>query len=209
MSNDLLQIYNSFIRAYRTANNAPFRARKKYETLPQDVKNKVERIKLFFDSYNLDKNDFFDAPYFLFSDTKYFPFEYYLSRKAIKCYTDFQKELLIRGPDEPRNLIKIKNSVKFIKKFCESESIKFKDYLNHNKDKIPSFITHLKERQVSIYFLLGLDQFQSAFYSFNSNLSKFIIPDIYENFELYQKKFNTSKHARIFVKVILNKKILD
>jgi hypothetical protein len=208
VNGDLLQIYNSYVRAYRVANNAPYQPRKNYETLPQKVKNKVERIKIFFDAYDLNKDDFFDAPYFIFRDTKYFPFEYYLSRKAIKSYSDFQKELLMRGPDEPKNLLKIKNTVQFLKKFCKNENIKFKDYLNHNREKIPSFITHLKERKVSIYFLLGLDNFTSAFYSFNSNLSKFMIPDIYDNFELYQKNFNTSKYARVFVKTILNKNII-
>lgn len=208
MNKDLLEIYNSFVHSYRTFNNAPFRARKNYETLPQEIKNNVERIKIFFDSYHLDKNDFFDAPYFLFPDTKYFSFDYYLSRKAIKSYMDFQKELLMRGPDEPRNLVKIKNSVQFLKGFLKNENLIFDEYLNHKKENIPSFITHLKERTVNLYFLLGLENFSNAFYSFNSNLLKFILPDIYENFEYYQKNFNTSKNGRLFVKTILNKKIL-
>lgn len=208
MNHDLLDIYNSFIRAYRTANSAPYRARKTYDTLPQEVKNKVERIKLFFDSYDIDVNDFFEAPYFLYPDTKYFPFDYYLSRKAVKSYSDFEKQLLMLGPDNSRNLIKIKNSASFIKKFLKENNISFLEYLDYKKDKVPSFITHLKNKKVSVYFLLGLEGFNKAFFSFDSNLLKFIIPDIYENYELYNKKFTTSKHARILVKSILNKKIL-
>lgn len=206
--NQLLDIYNSFIRAYRQANNAPYRARKNYESLPQDIKNKVERIRIFFESNsNLNMDEFFQSPYFLFSDTKYFPFDYFLSRKAIRNYTDYQKELLMLGPDDSRNLIKIKNSAIFLKKFLKEESLKFSEYLNHQKEKIPSFITHLKNRNMSIYFLLGVEGFESCFYAFDSNLAKFIIPDIYENFELYNKKFLTSKHARLFVKNILTQKI--
>ena len=205
---DLLEIYNSFIRAYRQSNNAPYRARKNYDSLPQDIKNKVERIKLFFDANpNLNVDEFFLSPYFLFNDTKYFPFDYYLSRKAIRNYTDYQKELLMLGPDDSRNLVKIKNSALFLKKFLKDENLKFSEYLNHQKEKIPSFITHIKNRNVTIYFLLGIDGFESAFYAFDSNLTKFIIPDIYENFETYNKKFLTSKHARLFVKNILAQKI--
>lgn len=208
MSRDLLDIYNSYLRAYRLANSAPYTPRKKYETLPQEVKNKVERIKLFFDTYDLNMDEFFDAPYFVFNDTKYLPFDYYLSRKAIKCYSDFQKKLLMEGPDHPRNLLKIKNSVIFIKKFCKKENINFYDYFNYKKENVPSFITHLKNRDVSLYLLFGLESFQSSFFAFDSNLLKFMMPDIYDNFDLYLKKFNTSKHARMFVKTILNKKIL-
>lgn len=208
MNHDLLDIYNSFIRAYRTANSAPYRARKNYDTLPQEVKTKVERIKLFFDSYEIDINDFFEAPYFLYPDTKYFPFDYYLTRKAVKSYSDFEKQILMMGPDHIRNLVKIKNSASYIKRFLKNEGLSFSQYFEDRKDKIPSFITQLKNRKVSIYFLLGLDGFQKAFFSFDSNLLKFIIPDIYENYELYNKKFSTSKTARILVKSILNKKIL-
>lgn len=208
MSKDCLDIYNSYLRAYRKANSAPYTPRKKYETLPQEVKNKIERIKLFFEIYDVSMDDFFDAPYFIFSDTKYLPFDYYLSRKAIKSYSDFQKKLMMEGPDHERNLIKIKNSVIFVKNFCLKENVKFSEYLNHKKESVPSFITHLKNRDVSLYFLLGLDGFQIAFFSFDSNLLKFMMPDIYDNFELYSKKFNTSKNARTFVKIILNKKIL-
>lgn len=209
MSSDLLNIYNSFVRSYRTANNAPYRSRKNYDTLPQEVKNKVERIKLFFDSNNLNVDEFFEAPYSLYKDTKYFPFEYYLTRKAIRTYADYQKDILMQGPDDMRNLIKMRNSVVFLKKFCENEKISFSQYLNHLKEKVPSFITHLKNRNVSIYFLLGLEGFQNAFFAFDSGLTKFIIPDIYDNYELYNKKFLTSKNARLFVKSILNKKILS
>ena len=208
MKPGLLDIYNSFIKAYRVANSAPFRYRKTYETLPQEVKNKVERIKLFFDSYEINVDDFFEAPYFLYKDTKYFAFDYYLSRKAVKSYADFEKEIIMLGPDNIRNLIKIKNSVLFLKKFLKTEAIPFPDYLNNKKDKIPSFVTHLKNRNVSIYFLMGLDSFEKAFFAVDSNLLKFIIPDIYENYELYNKKFLTSQNARILVKSILNKNIL-
>lgn len=209
MKHDLLDIYNSFIKAYRTANSAPFRYRKTYETLPQEVKNKVERIKLFFDSYEINVDDFFEAPYFLYNDTKYFAFDYYLSRKAVKSYSDFEKEILMMGPDHIRNLVKIKNSALFLKKFLKTEGICFAEYLNNKKEKVPSFVTHLKNRNVSIYFLMGLEGFEKAFFAFDSNLLKFIIPDIYENYELYNKKFLTSQNARILVKSILNKKILS
>lgn len=208
MNHDLLDIYNAFIRAYRTANSSPYRARKNYDTLPQEVKNKVERIKLFFDSYEIDLNDFFEAPYFLYQDTKYFPFDYYLSRKAVKSYSDFQKQILMLGPDHIRNLIKIKNSAMFLKKFLKKEGLNLNGYFEDKKDKIPSFITHLKNKKVSIYFLMGLEGFHKSFFGFDSNLLKFIIPDIYENYELYNKKFSTSKTARLLVKSILNKKIV-
>jgi len=205
---DVLSIYNSFIRAYRSANSAPYRLRKNYETLPAEIKSNLERIKLFFDSYEIDVDDFFDAPYFLYKDTKFFSFEYFLSRKAIKSYSDFQKQILMMGPDHPRNLIKIRNSVVFIRNFCKSVQISPSDYLKYGKDKVPFFITHLKDRNVSIYFLMGLDGFESEFFAFESNLLNFIVPDFYENFELYNKKYLTSQNARIFIKTILNKKIL-
>ena len=112
------------------------------------------------------------------------------------------------GPDHPRNLIKIRNSVVFIRNFCKSVQISSSDYLKHGKDKVPFFITHLKDRNVSIYFLMGLDGFESEFFAFESNLLNFIVPDFYENFELYNKKYLTSQNARIFIKTILNKKIL-
>jgi len=56
---------------------------------------------------------------------------------------------------------------------------------------------------------LKVIRFEKAFFAFDSNLLKFIIPDIYENYELYNKKFLTSQNARILVKSILNKKILS
>ena len=113
------------------------------------------------------------------------------------------------GPDHIRNLVKIKNSALFLKNFLKTEGILFTEYLNNKKEKVPSFVTHLKNRNVSIYFLMGLDGFEKAFFAFDSNLLKFIIPDIYENYELYNKKFLTSQNARILVKSILNKKILS
>ena len=207
--NDSLFIYNSFVKAYRISSNKPYRLRKNFDTLDEDTKNKIERIKIFFDKHeNINVEDFFNSPYFLYKDVKYFPLEYFLTPKAIRSYSDYQKELLMLGPDHEMNLIKIKNSVVFLKKFLKQNNFNFSDYLNHYTENIPTFILHLKNRQVSIYFLLGVNYFDQSFFSFDSNLMKFIIPDLYENFNTYQQKFLTSKYARIFVKNILNKKIL-
>lgn len=207
--NDCLVIYNSFVKAYRKFNNKPYRLRKNYDTLENDIKNKIERLKLFLDKHqNIDVDDFFNSPYFLYKDVSYFPLEYFLSPKAIRCYSDYQKNLLMLGPDDNQNLIKIKNSVIFLKKFLSNNGIIFSNYFDHYTENIPSFILHLKDRNVSIYFLLGVNYFEQAFFSFDANLIKFIIPDLYQNFEIYKEKFLTSKYARIFVKNVLNKKIL-
>lgn len=206
---DNLQIYNSFIKAYRVSNNKPYRARKNYDDLPDDTKNKIERIKIFFDkNKNINVDDFFQSPYFLYKDANHYSLEYFLSQKAIRCYADYQKSLLMFGPDYEKNLIKIKNSVIFLKNFLKQQNLNLSDYFGHYTENIPSFILHLKDRNVSIYFLLGVNYFEQAFFSFDSNLLKFIIPDLYENFEIYNQKFLTSKYARIFVKNVLSRKIL-
>jgi len=200
-------IYNSFLKVTRSAKNTPFKLRKDFTKLDENIFVSLKRLSSFFKRFpNIKIEDFFSAPYRLYKDETFFPLEFYTSLKATKAYTLTQKQLAMTDPDNPEQIKFIKESIVFIYNFCKKYNIQINQYLNHRTNNEYSFILHLRDRKISVYILFGFSGIDSIIKSKDSEVLKFIIgEDFYNNFFVFKTKFLNSKRALNLVTLGLQK----
>lgn len=200
-------VYNTFLRITRSQNDQPYRLRKQFDDLPDKTKISVKKITSFLTRFtHIKVEEFFLAPYKIYPDEKYFDLEYYTSLKATKAYTLYQKKKIYSDPDSDEQIAFINESLQFILRFCREQGISLADYINHKIDTTPSFLVHLKEHNVNIYTLLGLNGFNKAMNAFGVDMVKFIISEeLYNQVDVFRTKLFASKKAAILVEKGLQK----
>jgi len=204
------RIYNTFLKTSRANNKLPFKYRKNFDKIDDKVFICVKKLSSFFKRYpHIKLEEFFNAPYSLYPDEKYFPLDFYITLKATKAYTLLQKKLVTLDPDSPEQLNNIKQSLLFIRKFCSDRKLPVHDYINHKIGNEYSFLIHLKEHNVNVYTLLGFSSFEKNLKSRDSEVAKFIIgEDIYNNIQNFRTKLYNSQKALKLVELGI-KKILN
>ena len=171
-------IYNTFLKTSRQSSKLPFKYRKDFSKLDESTFIHIKKLASFFKKFpNIKLDEFFSAPYKIYSDESYFPLEFYISLKATKAYTLVQKQVAMADPDCEEQIKFIKTSLVFIYNFCKSKNTSFNNYIIHKTNNEFSFIIHLKERNISIYSLFGFDNFEKAFKSREAEVLKFILGD--------------------------------
>lgn len=203
-------IYNTFLRVSRSKNKLPFKLRKNFDKLNNETFVAIKKVSNFLKRFpHIKIEEYFKAPYELYTDEEYFPLEYYHSLKATKAYTLLNKKKENLEPDSEEQLNSIKESLIFIKKFCNAKNILTSSYLNHKTNNEYSFIIHLKEHKVNVYTLLGYSNFEKIIKQGNAEIIKFIIgEELYNNIGLYRTKLYSSQKASKLVELGL-KKILN
>lgn len=203
-------IYNTFLRVSRSKNKLPFKLRKNFDKLNNETFVSIKKVSNFLKRFpHIKIEEYFKAPYSIYSDEEYFPLEYYHSLKATKAYTLFNKKQENLDPDSDEQLIGIKESILFIKNFCMSKNLSPANYINHKTNNEYSFILHLKEHKVNIYTLLGYSGFEKTIKQRDAEVVKFIIGEnLYNNISVYRTKLYNSQKASKLVELGL-KKILN
>lgn len=200
-------IYNSYLKVTRSNSDLPYRLRKNFEKIDDKLFVALKKLSSFFKKYpHIKIEDFFKAPYSLYTDEKYFPIDYYYSLKAIKSYTLFNKKQINMDPDSDEQLKSIKESLVFINSFCRKNNLNVRNYISHKTNNEYSFILHLKEHNVNVYTLLGFNSFETALRSCNAEIAKFIIgEEIYNNVQVFRTRLYNSKKACKLVELGLKK----
>jgi len=204
-------IYNNYLIATRTSKNLPFKLRKNFDKLDDKNFVLIKKIASFLRRFpHIKTEEFFKAPYVVYSDQDYFPLEYFTTLKATKAYTLFQNKKLSMDPDSDEQLNNIKQSLVYIFNFCQKNQINPKNYINHKTNNQFSFMIHLKEHKVNVFSLLGFENFEKNLKLVESDVAKFIVgDDLFNNISVFRTKLYSSKKAvklvELGIKKIINK----
>jgi len=195
------QIYNSFLKVYRSKNKLPFKFRKNFENFDAAKMMQVKKLAIFFKKFpHIKMDEYFYAPYSLYPDEKFFDLNYYTSLKATKSYSLYNKKIVFSEPDSNEQLLSIKESLRFILNFCKEKRIDPLNYIYHKTNNEFSFVVHLKEHKVNVYVLLGYVDFEKTFKARDVEILKFILgDDFFNNLPTFKTKLLNSKKALTLV----------
>jgi len=192
-------IYNTFIKVSRGAKNQPYRARKDFTDFDDKDFIYLKKLSNFFNRFkHISVLEFFQAPYELYKDEKYFGLDYYTSLKATKAYTLVLKKNEQLDPDDEKQLRALLISFKFIKEFCIENNISIDSYANHKTNNIFSFLLHLQEHKINLYSLFEFkDAIRNMRISGAEILEFMFGNDFFNRVETLRTKYIISGKARI------------
>jgi hypothetical protein len=191
---DLENIYNTYLRISRTRKNLPYKTRKDFSNISDDV-NYVTLLKLenFFNrNPYVNLNDFFEAPYMIYEDENHFDLSFYITQKAMKTYSLYQKKKTYLDPDSDVQRKAVLNGLEFIYKFCKENKISLDEYMCHKSNAINTVFLHLKEKNISVYNCLAFSNFDKAINSQNYELLEFMLGDVISKLPIFRTKLYSS-----------------
>lgn len=189
-------IYNLWLKSLADANSRQYRNRKDWTDLDDTKTTCLLKLDYLFKRFpQIDPYQFFCAPYSVYEDEKYFDLKFYTTQKALSVYSSHWKLIEIDGDIESEYMVGlVKNSFKFILKFCNDNKIDGERYLDYRVGIYPSFITHLKERHISIYALMEFSNLMDALSISDKSDRKVFGMEFYlDNYHIYRSKYNRSK----------------
>jgi hypothetical protein len=198
------KIYNVYLKTRATQQNRPYRYRKNFKNFKY-TKDVLKIGSLFSNYPHIDVDKYFEAPYKVWDTKEIYNIDFYSKRKALNCYVNYKKMLLSLHPDDPYHLNKLISGFYFIKEFCLTHKLELDEYIDH-KDGIYSFLSHLKNDNVSIYNLFSLDGFKNKFRDdVDGELKNTLFSDLYIDYDMMYRRFINSKKCRILSKKCLKK----
>jgi len=179
-------IYNSFLKTSRIIKNQPFKYRKNFDSITPTVELCLKKLERLFNSHtSISYDTFFIAPYKVYNEQDYFDLQFFVTQKAIKCYTVYVKQLEAEDPDTSSMIDISKASCVFIYKYCKDKGITLNKYKQEMSGNIPTPILHVKEHKINFYLLHGL------------NIQNLVSPDMISIYNLmFNNFFNTYNLTR-------------
>ena len=201
------RIYNEYLKTSRQAKSQPYRLRKNFDDIPSDVLVYLKRISNILRKFpSIHVNDYFKAPYSIYGTEEYFDLKYFTSQKAIKAYTLYVQKEPDFDPDSEDMLLKVLDSLKFLKDFLSTNNISLQQYPSHMTNEMKSFILHWKERKIHPYVLIELPNALYYIRHEDQELLKFMFGEnVYENIQLYTNRYFSSKKLKVLIKQGLKK----
>lgn len=196
------QIYNNHLVVSRRGK--PFKLRKNFSKLDEDKVISLQKLSKLFNEYpNLNQEEFFEAPHKVYPDEDtHYPLDFYTKPKAIKCYTQYMKQLEFMSPDSEKSLKRLVASLNFVTKYCKEKGISLGEYETHEEGTLPCFVEHLKHHKISFYTLHALTFRKPAV---DSRILDFIFPDFYRNFQITRASFYNSSKMKDLAKKAVTK----
>ena len=136
--------------------------------------------------------DFFNAPYYVYSDNKPYNLKFYSTYNGVKVYNIYEKKLLTLNPDNEQVLKRTKEGVRFIMQFCKDTKISYKDYFTHYTDKINTFWMHLKENRINVYCLFLCDNLYNIYNRSDKDVINFMLDNLMKNINMYRTVYYNS-----------------
>ena len=150
-------IYNSYLIASRTVQNKPFKLRQDFTSIDSQVYTTLKKLGLFFEkNHNIKQVDFFTAPFSYYGADNFFDIHFFLTPKAIKCYSLYIKKKETQDPDNADTISSTKNCCVFIYKYCKDNNLTLHDYKNLINGTTPIVLQHLRDHSINFYTLHGL-----------------------------------------------------
>jgi hypothetical protein len=192
-------IYNNFLATRKKIKNQPFKLRQDFTKLDDTTILQLKKLETFFtNNRSVNIEIFFTAPYIIYSKDDFFDLQFFLTRKALTCYTLYCKKLETAEPDTEENIEKASECVRNIYKYCRENHLTLAEYNSHIIGKMPGVLSHLKEHKINFYTLHGLNNRQ--IHTIEKELVEFIIPNFYNTFYITQQNFIKSVKLKKFFK---------
>lgn len=188
-------IYNAHLRVSRSKKGQPYKERKDFSDIQNHKDyNVLLRLEGFFKrNPYINLKDFFESPYDVYEDEDYFPLDFYLSQKAVKIYSLYQKKKTYSDPDSDLQKKYLIDGFSFIYNFCKSNKLQVDDYLSHKTNNMSTVFLHLKEKSISIYNCLSFTNFQETINNHSYELLEFMLGDIISKLPNFRTKYYASK----------------
>jgi len=182
-------IYNSYLYATRSAQNKPTRFRKNFTKLKDQDFVSLKKLSAFFAKHNhINYQDWFIAPFKVYSKDEYFDLKFFNSRKALKCYSLYMKEKEMSNPDSEDTIESIKDGFRYIAKYCIRNSLTIEEYMEHFTNNMPTCLLHLQEHRLNFYTLHALEV-ESTIKTIEKDVLDFIVKDFQTIFASTRTKF--------------------
>lgn len=192
-------IYNNFLATRKKVKNQPFKLRRDFSKLDDNTLLHLKKLESFFkNNRNVNIDIFFTAPYVIFSKEDFFDLQFFLTRKALTCYTLYCNQLETLEADTEENIEKVKESLKFIYKYCRDNNLTIAEYNNHIIGQMPGVLTHLKEYKINFYTLHGLNNKQ--YQQVEKDLIEFMLPRFFKTLHITQQNYIKSVKLKKFFK---------
>lgn len=200
-------IYNSYLIASRTARDKPFKIRQNFTNIDDKTYIILKKLSLLFENNrNVNILDFFKAPYEYYPDTDYIDLQFFITPKAIKCYTSYKKRLETLSPDSEENINKCKQCCTFIKRYCTENNLTLNEYKSINSGTTPLVLQHLRDHNINFYVIHGLECDRNI-RQVEADLLEFFISDF--NILLNETRINFQRSTRLKVVIRESFKIIE
>jgi hypothetical protein len=201
------KIYNTYLQASRRGK--PFTYRKNFSNINSDTYVHLKKLSSFFKhNPTVGISEYFSAPFEYYKDEEYFDLGFFITPRAIKCYTLYKQKQEKQNPDSVEVIKQCKECCVFIYKFCKDNHITLDEYARKTIGTTPAFLQHLREHKINFYTLHGLE-IEKNIFSEDNDLLDFFIKDfklIYEETRINFLKSNQLKRViRESIKIIKNK----
>lgn len=193
-------IYNSYLYATRSAQNKPTRFRKDFTKLKDQDFVSLKKLSAFFAKHNhINYQDWFIAPFKVYSKDEYFDLKFFNSRKALKCYSLYMKEKEMSNPDSEDTIESIKDGFRYIAKYCIRNSLTIEEYMEHFTNNMPTCLLHLQEHRLTFYLIHALEV-EHTIKSVENSVLNFIVQDFHTVFARTRTKFSGSATYKLKAK---------
>jgi hypothetical protein len=196
-------IFNKHLAVSRSIKNKPFKIRKDFSSVASSDKHKfLKRISNLIRKHpEIDVNTFFEAPYRLYPDVEYFGLDYFSSMRAVKAYATYKKQIFLQDPDS--QLESVKESLKFITRFCIENKILLHQYPNHSSSDVFTWMTHYKQNKINIYVMMEFKDIYSAVQTLAEDVRRFYVSEFVEQFKHLRSMYTSSKELQQYLKKAL------
>lgn len=192
-------IYNSYLIASRSVKNKPFKIRQDFDTIDSQVYITLKKLGIFFTkNSNIKQIDFFTAPFDYYGVDNHFNLHFFLTPKAVKCYSLYKKKKETQDPDSEDTITSCKQCCSFIFKYCKENNLTLHDYKNTINGTTPLVLQHLRDHKINFYTLHGL-HCDRIIRQVESDLLEFFISN-FENL-LNDTRINFQRSTRLKVVV--------
>lgn len=202
-------VYNTFLATSKRVKNQPYKLRENFSNLEKEKYILLKKLSNFFTRYDhIQLGDFFIAPYEVYSKTEYFDLSFYITRKALSCYTQYIRSKELVNPSSEASMVEGKNILKFIYKFCITNKLTLEQYKQHTVT--PLFLIHLKEHRINFLTLHALDV-DHVIRSYEKDFLDFYFPDFYKYYKETRNGFISSTNYKNLMRQgleIISKKLL-
>jgi hypothetical protein len=204
ISKDLQDIYNNYLYSLKSHQNKPFSARKNFEDFDdkniENTKN-LMRIRSMLNRFpHINIKMYFDAPFKVHKEEKYFGLDYFASMKAIGDYRIYSKIRELEDPDSNEQIEFLLKSIKFIASFCLKNKLKLEDYIEYKTGVTYDWMIHYKNREISIYSLMEFPNTYDKLSKVDNDIKGFLVSNLSDDFLKFKIRYNNSIKAKMILK---------
>jgi len=192
------QVYNTYLSVSRGHQNKPWKARKDFEGFDKTPDGILcVRLDMFFKRFpQINIKDFLLAPYVIYKDEEHFPLNFYLTQKAIACYSLLQKQRAEELPDTDGHIKHILESLKHIASICVNEKITLQQYCNSKDGYTWRCLEDYRNKYLNLYVLLSLPNFEFIFNNMQSQDKEIYLKTVADDIVKFKMRLNNSSKAK-------------